>query len=127
LRFGNGAVLDGSVGFDTVAVGGLSVSHREFAVQDSIAGLNGNRILSGLLVCVIWVFLGLTLTSPSAQGSAFPSLTAVHNITDGTRALSIRSFIFHRGQAEEVEKLEYVLEMNYPIGPHTVFSILGLH
>ncbi|KAJ7808610.1 acid protease [Mycena olivaceomarginata] len=64
--FGNGAVLDGSVGFHTVTVGGLSVSHREFALQDSIAGLNGNRILSGLL------------------GSAFPSLTAVHNITDGT-------------------------------------------
>ncbi|KAJ7831026.1 acid protease [Mycena olivaceomarginata] len=50
LRFGNGAVLDGSVGFHTVTVGGLSVSHREFALQDSIAGLNGNRILSGLLV-----------------------------------------------------------------------------
>jgi hypothetical protein len=87
LRFGNGAVLNGSVGFDTVTVGGVSVSHQEFAVPDSIAGLSGNGILSGLLVCVIWVFLGLTLTSPSAQGLAFPSLTAVHNITDGTRAL----------------------------------------
>ncbi|KAJ7787523.1 acid protease [Mycena olivaceomarginata] len=69
LRFGNGAVLNGSVGFDTVTVGGVSVSHQEFAVPDSIAGLSGNGILSGLL------------------GLAFPSLTAVHNITDGTRAL----------------------------------------
>ncbi|KAJ7796816.1 acid protease [Mycena olivaceomarginata] len=62
LRFGNGAVLNGSVGFDTVTVGGVFV-------PDSIAGLSGNGILSGLL------------------GLAFPSLTAVHNITDGTRAL----------------------------------------
>ncbi|KAJ7351513.1 acid protease, partial [Mycena albidolilacea] len=69
LRFGNGAVLNGSVGFDTVTVGGVSVSHQEFVVPDSIAGLSGNGILSGLL------------------GLAFPSLTAVHNITDGTRAL----------------------------------------
>ncbi|KAJ7714841.1 acid protease [Mycena olivaceomarginata] len=69
LRFGNGVVLNGSVGFDTVTVGGVSVSHQEFAVPDSIAGLSGNGILSGLL------------------GLAFPSLTAVHNITDGTRAL----------------------------------------
>ncbi|KAJ7854535.1 aspartic peptidase domain-containing protein [Mycena olivaceomarginata] len=68
LGFGNGAVLNGSVGFDTVTVGGLSVSHQEFAVPDSVAGANGNGILSGLL------------------GLAFPNVTAVVSITDGQRA-----------------------------------------
>ncbi|KAJ7830303.1 hypothetical protein B0H14DRAFT_3464906 [Mycena olivaceomarginata] len=65
LGFGNGAVLNGSVGFDTVTVGGLSVSHQEFAFPDSVAGANGNGILSGLLVRVKWVFFGLTLPRAS--------------------------------------------------------------
>jgi hypothetical protein len=98
----NGAVLNGSVGFDTVTVGGLSVSHQEFAVPDSIAGANGNGILSGLLVRVKWVFFGLTLPSFFYQGLGLPQcdICGQHH----RRAKSaIRSVLFHCSQAEEAK------------------------
>jgi hypothetical protein len=62
-RYGDGEFLTGSVGLDTVTVGGLSVSGQEIGLVDK-AAWNGDGVNSGLL------------------GLAYPDLTSVYNGTD---------------------------------------------
>ncbi|KAF7355900.1 Acid protease [Mycena venus] len=84
MIFGNGAVLNGPVGFDTVAVGGLEVANQEIAVPN-VATFNGHGIVSGLL------------------GLAFPSLIiAVFNVSDGQK-LPYDPFFFSAVKQEKLK------------------------
>jgi hypothetical protein len=66
LRYGDGEFLTGTVGFETITVGGLSVKKQEMGVVNS-AAWNGDGVNSGLL------------------GLAYPELTSVFNGTDPTK------------------------------------------
>ncbi|KAJ7265061.1 hypothetical protein C8J57DRAFT_1470187 [Mycena rebaudengoi] len=78
------AALNGPVGFDTVAVGGLEVANQEIAVPN-VATFNGHGIVSGLL------------------GLAFPSLIpAVFNVTDGNK-LPYDPFFFSAVKQENLK------------------------
>ncbi|KAF7371069.1 Acid protease [Mycena sanguinolenta] len=67
ISYGDGEFLSGPVGFDTVSVGGLSVTQQEIGTPD-LAAWEGDTVNSGLL------------------GLAFSSLTSVFNTTDPTKA-----------------------------------------
>ncbi len=63
ISFADAEFLTGSVGFDTITVGGLTVTQQEFGVVTA-AAWNGDTISTGLM------------------GLAFPTLTSVFNGTD---------------------------------------------
>ncbi|KAJ7881202.1 aspartic peptidase domain-containing protein [Mycena leptocephala] len=67
ISYGDGEFLSGPVGFDTVSVGGLSVTKQEVGTPD-FAAWNGDGVNSGLL------------------GLAFAGITSVFNTTDPTKA-----------------------------------------
>ncbi|KAJ6541051.1 acid protease [Mycena vulgaris] len=67
ITYGDGEFLSGPVGFDTVAIGGLSVAHQEIGVP-TLTAWEGDGINTGLI------------------GLAFPELTSVYNTTDPTKA-----------------------------------------
>ncbi|KAJ7865336.1 acid protease [Mycena olivaceomarginata] len=67
ITYGDGEFLSGPVGFDTVSIGGLSVSHQEIGVP-TLTAWEGDGINTGLI------------------GLAFPGLTSVYNTTDPTKA-----------------------------------------
>ncbi|KAJ7618179.1 aspartic peptidase domain-containing protein [Mycena polygramma] len=67
ITYGDGEFLSGPVGFDTVAIGGLSVAHQEIGVP-TLTAWEGDGINTGLI------------------GLAFPDLTSVYNTTDPTKA-----------------------------------------
>ncbi|KAJ6536853.1 aspartic peptidase domain-containing protein [Mycena capillaripes] len=67
ITYGDGEFLSGPVGFDTVAIGGLSVAHQEIGVP-TLTAWEGDGINTGLI------------------GLAFPGLTSVYNTTDPTKA-----------------------------------------
>ncbi|KAJ6485608.1 aspartic peptidase domain-containing protein [Mycena sanguinolenta] len=67
ISYGDGEFLSGPVGFDTVAVGGLSVTQQEIGTPD-LAAWEGDTVNSGLI------------------GLAFSTLTSVFNTTDPTKA-----------------------------------------
>jgi hypothetical protein len=62
-RYGDGEFLTGSVGFETVTAGGLTVTGQEMGVVNK-AAWSGDGISSGLM------------------GLAYPRLTSVYNTTD---------------------------------------------
>ncbi|KAJ6597804.1 acid protease [Mycena vulgaris] len=64
VRYGSGESLSGLAGFETVSVGGLSISHQEIGVPNHIAPSLGDGVSEGVF------------------GLAFPSLTSVWNTTD---------------------------------------------
>ncbi|KAJ7129914.1 acid protease [Mycena crocata] len=67
ITYGDGEFLSGPVGFETVAIGGLSVARQEIGVP-TLTAWNGDGINTGLM------------------GLAFPELTSVFNTTDPTKA-----------------------------------------
>jgi len=67
ITYGDGEFLSGPVGFDTVQIGGFSVSQQEIAVPN-LAAWEGDGVNTGLI------------------GLAFPDLTSVYNTTDPTKA-----------------------------------------
>ncbi|KAJ7087075.1 acid protease [Mycena epipterygia] len=67
ITYGDGEFLSGPVGFDTVAIGGMSVSQQEIGVP-TLTAWEGDGINTGLI------------------GLAFPDLTSVYNTTDPTKA-----------------------------------------
>ncbi|KAJ7249530.1 aspartic peptidase domain-containing protein [Mycena haematopus] len=67
ISYGDGEFLSGPVGFDTVSVGGLSVTQQEIGTPD-LAAWEGDGVNSGLI------------------GLAFSGLTSVFNTTDPTKA-----------------------------------------
>ncbi|KAJ7132351.1 acid protease [Mycena epipterygia] len=67
ISYGDGEFLSGPVGFDTVSVGGLTVTQQEIGTPD-LAAWNGDSVNSGLL------------------GLAYSGLTSVFNTTDPTKA-----------------------------------------
>ncbi|KAJ7204554.1 aspartic peptidase domain-containing protein [Mycena haematopus] len=67
ITYGDGEFLSGPVGFDTVSIGGLSVTHQEIGVPN-LAAWEGDGVNTGL------------------AGFAFPGLTSVYNTTDPTKA-----------------------------------------
>ncbi|KAF7344192.1 Acid protease [Mycena venus] len=67
ITYGDGEFLSGPVGFDTVTIGGLSVTHQEIGVP-TLTAWEGDGINTGLI------------------GLAFPGLTSVYNTTDPTKA-----------------------------------------
>ncbi|KAF8166541.1 aspartic peptidase domain-containing protein [Mycena galopus ATCC 62051] len=67
ISYGDGEFLSGPVGFDTVSVGGLSVTQQEIGTPD-LAAWEGDGVNSGLI------------------GLAFSSLTSVFNTSDPTKA-----------------------------------------
>ncbi|KAF8188903.1 acid protease [Mycena galopus ATCC 62051] len=67
ITYGDGEFLSGPVGFDTVSIGGLSVTHQEIGVPN-LAAWEGDGFNTGL------------------AGFAFPGLTSVYNTTDPTKA-----------------------------------------
>ncbi|KAF7345412.1 Acid protease [Mycena venus] len=69
ISYGDGEFLSGPVGFDTVSVGGLSVTQQEIGTPD-LAAWNGDGVNSGLI------------------GLAYSGLTSVFNTTDPTKASS---------------------------------------
>ncbi|KAJ6580924.1 aspartic peptidase domain-containing protein [Mycena capillaripes] len=69
ISYGDGEFLSGPVGFDTVSVGGLTVTKQEIGTPD-FAAWNGDGVNSGLL------------------GLAYSGLTSVFNTTDPTKASS---------------------------------------
>ncbi|KAF7326791.1 Acid protease [Mycena sanguinolenta] len=69
ITYGDGEFLSGPVGFDTISIGGLSVTHQEIAVPN-LAAWEGDGVNTGL------------------AGFAFSGLTSVFNTTDPTKASS---------------------------------------
>ncbi|KAJ7777209.1 aspartic peptidase domain-containing protein [Mycena metata] len=69
ISYGDGEFLSGPVGFDTVSVGGLTVTKQEVGTPD-FAAWNGDGVNSGLL------------------GLAYSTITSVYNTTDPTKASS---------------------------------------
>ncbi|KAJ7033574.1 acid protease [Mycena alexandri] len=67
ITYGDGEFLSGPVGFDTVQIGGFSVSQQEIAVP-TLTAWEGDGVNTGLI------------------GLAFPDLTSVYNTTDPTKA-----------------------------------------
>ncbi|KAJ7049937.1 acid protease [Mycena amicta] len=67
ITYGDGEFLSGPVGFDTVSIGGLTVSNQELGFPN-LAAWEGDGINTGLI------------------GFAFPDLTSVYNTTDPTKA-----------------------------------------
>jgi len=67
ITYGDGEFLSGPVGFDTLTIGGLSVTGQEIGVP-TLAAWEGDGINTGLI------------------GLAFPDLTSVYNTTDPTKA-----------------------------------------
>ncbi|KAJ7173547.1 acid protease [Mycena filopes] len=67
ISYGDGEFLSGPVGFDTVSVGGLTVTKQEIGTPD-FAAWNGDGVNSGLL------------------GLAYSTITSVFNTTDPTKA-----------------------------------------
>lgn len=62
--YGSGEYLTGGVGFDTIRIGGLTVTQQEFGVVDKAAWTTAGGVSSGLF------------------GLAYPLLTNVYNSTD---------------------------------------------
>ncbi|KAJ7308516.1 acid protease [Mycena albidolilacea] len=69
ISYGDGEFLSGGLGFDTVSVGGLTVTQQEIGVPD-LAAWNGDGVNSGLI------------------GLAYSGLTSAFNTTDPTKASS---------------------------------------
>jgi len=75
ITYGDGEFLSGPVGFDTVTIGGLSVSHQEIGVP-TLTAWEGDGINTGLI------------------GLAFPGLTSVFNTTDPTKASGANQLVY---------------------------------
>ncbi|KAJ7155092.1 acid protease [Mycena filopes] len=75
VRYGSGEFLSGPAGFDTISVGGLSVTQQEIGVPDSNAFL-GDGVSEGVL------------------GLAFSGLTSVWNTTDRHNAGSANHILY---------------------------------
>ncbi|KAJ7436815.1 acid protease [Mycena latifolia] len=73
LTYGNGFSLNGSVGFDTVTVGELSVAHQVIAVPN-VAAYVGDGIFSGLLFLVFSVALDRGTFEQEANDRFDPNL-----------------------------------------------------
>ncbi|KAJ6457398.1 aspartic peptidase domain-containing protein [Mycena vitilis] len=67
ITYGDQEFVSGPVGFDTVSVGGLTVTKQEIGIPD-LAAWNGDGVNSGLL------------------GLAYSGITSVYNTTDPTKA-----------------------------------------
>ncbi|KAJ7698060.1 aspartic peptidase domain-containing protein, partial [Mycena rosella] len=120
--FGNGNSVTGPVGFDTVSVGGLSVSHQEIGLPN-VAANKGDNISSGIL------------------GLAFPDLTNVFNITDPSKAsvnntLVYDPFFFTAVKEKKIKNSVFSVSVdrspfspfkqaNNTFGPHLGFLSFG--
>ncbi|KAJ7743456.1 aspartic peptidase domain-containing protein [Mycena maculata] len=120
ITYGDGEFLSGPVGFDTVAVGGVSVTGQEIGVPN-LAAWEGDGVNTGLI------------------GLAFPDLTSVYNTTDPTRAsaanqLPYDPFFFSAVKQKKVanpffsvalDRGTFEQQENDPFDPNLGFLALG--
>ncbi|KAJ7628928.1 aspartic peptidase domain-containing protein [Roridomyces roridus] len=100
ITYNSGEFLSGPAGFDTISVGGLSVTAQEFSVPNHIAWL-GVNVTDGIM------------------GSAFPNLTSVFNTSDPTKAsaanrLAYDPFFFSAVKQKKLNNTMFSVALNRP-------------
>ncbi|KAF8201944.1 aspartic peptidase domain-containing protein [Mycena galopus ATCC 62051] len=100
ITYGTGFFVAGPVGFETVSIGGLDVSHQEVPVPN-VVGWVGDGVQSGVL------------------GLGFPALTSVFNTTDPTTAsaenhVPYDPFFFTAVKEQKVEHPFFSIALNRP-------------
>ncbi|KAJ7124372.1 acid protease [Mycena epipterygia] len=91
ISYGDGEYLSGAAAFETVSVGGLTVTHQEIGVVSSAAWI-GDGINSGLL------------------GLAYPSLTSVHG--QYGQKLQYNPFFFNAVKQNQIPHPYFSLALN---------------
>ncbi|KAJ7088254.1 acid protease [Mycena epipterygia] len=101
ITYGDGTFVHGPVGFDTVSIGGLSVTKQEIGVPN-VAATFEDGVTSGIL------------------GLAFPALTSVFNTTDPTKVsfpenqLPYNPFFFSAIAQNKVKNPYFSVALNRP-------------
>ncbi|KAJ7115076.1 acid protease [Mycena crocata] len=100
IRYGSGEFLAGPTGFDTVTVGGLSVTHQEFGIPSENAFL-GDGVSEGVF------------------GLAFPGLTSVWNTTSrhnasGANHILYNPFFFNAVAQNKVKHPYFSISLDRP-------------
>nr|GAT57244.1 acid protease [Mycena chlorophos] len=94
IEYGSGEYLTGLAGFDTLSVGGVSVTHQEFGVPSNVAFL-GDGISEGVL------------------GLAFPGLTSVYS-DDSGKHLPYNPFFVNAVQQGAVKNPYFSIALDRP-------------